>query len=321
MNNSINFLIKAFSKKYLFLIGIAFFLIVLPFFVSPYLQHLTIMIFLYAYLGQAWNILGGAGGQFSFGHAAFFGLGAYVSTILFTKLGLTPWLGMFIGGFVSLGFGLFCGYLSFRYGLRGPYFALVMLGFSEVLRIIALNWKFVEGAMGILIPVKGHSFYYFQFNRREEYYYIIFAMMAISLYITYRIEKSKMGDYLVSIREDEAASEAIGINVFRYKLIAMGISAFLTSLGGTFFAQYVSYVEPNLDFGAHVSIEILIRPILGGPGTIWGPMIGAFILGPLAEVGRVLLGGYSGIHLALYGLIIMIVITYFPNGVIGLFRK
>ena len=307
--------------KYLFFIALSFVLIALPLFVTPYIQHLAILIFLYAFLGQAWNILGGFGGQFSFGHATFFGIGAYTSTVLFVKFGVSPWLGMFMGGIISLSFGLFCGFLSFRYGLKGPYFALVMLGFAEVLRIIALNWKFVEGAMGILIPFKGHSFYYLQFNRREEYYYLILAMMVISLYITYRLEKSKMGDYLVSIREDEAASEAIGINVFRYKLIAMGISAFLTSLGGTFYAQYVSYIEPNLNFGASVSIEILLRPILGGLGTIWGPIIGAFILGPLAEASRVLLGGYSGIHLALYGLILMIVIAYLPNGVIGLFKK
>lgn len=317
MNKLFEYFNKKFKIEFLFLMGIVFFLIVFPLFATQYLLHIAILIFLYGYLGQAWNILGGYAGQFSFGHATFFGIGAYVSTILFMEFGLTPWVGMIIGGSIALIMGLFCGFLTFRYGLRGPYFALSMLGFAEILRIIALNWDFCKGALGILIPIKGHSFYYFQFSRRNEYYYIIFIMMIGVLYITHRIEKSKLGDYLVSIREDESTSESIGIDTFKYKLIAVAISAFLTSLGGSFYAQYLSYIEPNLNFGVQVSVECFIRPIFGGMGTVWGPIIGAFILGPLAEIVRIFLGGYSGIHLALYGVIIMVVTAYMPNGLFG----
>jgi branched-chain amino acid transport system permease protein len=279
------------------------------------------MILFYGYLGTSWNILGGYAGQFSFGHAAFFGIGAYASTLAFVNWNITPWIGMVFGGLLGMLLGLLIGSLCFHYGLRGPYFALATLAFSELLRLISLNLDLTGKAMGILIPLKGDAPLYFQHESKIFYYFVILLMFIGALWITRRIDGGKIGDYFSAIREDEDAAEAIGVDSFVYKLLAISLSGFLTALGGTFYAQYFLYIDPAVTFGIGNSIEIFLRPIVGGMGTVYGPIIGALVLGPLGEVTRGMLGGYQGVHLMIYGAILVSVIIFLPNGIYGWLRS
>ena len=306
--------------KNLLILGILSLLVLVPPFANPYIMNVMIMILFYAYLGQSWNILGGYCGQLSFGHAAFLGIGAYTSTVLYIKLGLTPWIGMWIGGIFGMLAGIFIGYIGFKYSLKGIFFALVTLSFAEILRLIALNWWFVGGGMGILIPTKGTSFSDFQFISKVPFYYMILALLILILLITAYIERSRMGSYFFAIREDEEAAEALGVNTLRYKIIASAISSFFTALGGTFFAQLLLFIYPDTVFGVDLSIEILLRPMIGGVGTKLGPVFGAFLLGPVSEIARDLFKGYSGVYLMIYGLIIVFVVLYMPDGILGWLR-
>ncbi|HVC64083.1 MAG TPA: branched-chain amino acid ABC transporter permease, partial [Candidatus Dormibacteraeota bacterium] len=216
-------------------IGLALALLVaVPPLLPKYALEVLISILFFGYLGACWNILGGYGGQFSFGHAAFFGIGAYTSTLLFLQLGLTPWLGMVAGGALAASFGLFAGYLSFRYGLRGPYFSLVTLAFAEMLRVVAVNWKAMGSSLGLVVPNRGSAPLQFLFAEKLPYYYVILAMVLGALLICRAIERSRMGYALAAIRENEDAAEASGVNALATKLSAMAVSSFLTALGGTF---------------------------------------------------------------------------------------
>ena len=304
------------------LMGVTLLLLtILPAFMGSYYIHILILILVYAYLGSSWNVLGGYCGQFSFGHATFFGLGAYTSTILFMRFGISPWIGMVLGGILSMFVGIFIGFICFRYGLKGPFFALATLAFAEMFRVAALNIPLTGKAMGILITLKGTSFPAFQFQEKIYYYYIILAFNVFIVLATHLIENRKLGDYLEAIKEDEDAAEALGIDTLRYKIIAISISSFLTALGGTFYAQYLFYIDPDICFGVHNSIEIFMRPILGGLGTVYGAFLGSLILGPLSELTRGLLGGYSGMHLMLFGVVLVVVIIFLPRGVVGLLKK
>ncbi len=305
------------NRNILLIVVAGAFLIILPQFLGRYFIHLFIMIFFFGYLGVAWNILGGYAGQFSFGHAAFFGIGAFTSTLLQIQAGVNPWIGIFLAGIAGMLLGLFIGSLSFRYGLRGPYFALAMLALAEMLRLLAVEWMVVKYPLGIPIPVKGDSFRDFQFASKVPYYYISLLMMAVVLYLSQVIEGRRIGSYFKAIRENEGAAEALGIDVFKYKLLAMAISSFLTAMGGTFYAQYYLTIEEESVFGVGTSIAILLGPILGGAGTVFGPVLGAGILECLSELTRNLLGSYSGVHLVVYGLILIFVIIFLPSGILG----
>lgn len=296
-------------------------LLLLPLVAGATLLHLLIIMFFWAYLGQAWNVLGGYAGQFSFGHAAFFGLGAYTSTLLHVHAGLSPWLGMLAAGCVGMAFGLFSGYLSFRYGLRGPYFALVMLAFAEMLRIVAENWSAVGGAVGILIPLQGNAPLQFQFGSKVSFYYVMLALLVGITALTWAIQRSRLGYCLLAVREDEEAAESLGVNAFRYKMTAMAVSAFLTAMGGTFYAQYLLYIDPEITFGTTISIEILLRPIVGGAGTVLGPLLGSAVLTPFSEIAKTLFRGYIGVHLMFFGVILIVVIIFLPQGIMGLVEK
>jgi branched-chain amino acid transport system permease protein len=278
------------------------------------------MICLFGYLGQCWNILCGYTGQFSFGHAAFFGIGGYVSAYLFIKIGLSPWIGMILGAILASVLGLFIGFLSFRYGLKGFFFALTTLSFSEILRILAQN--FMEGkAAGILIPLRGSDIVSFQFQNKISYYYIALGLMLLITFIAYRIEQSALGNKFKAIREDEEAAESIGINTMKYKLIAMGISAFMTALGGTFYTQYILFIDPHMGFGMNITVEMVLRTILGGYGTVLGPLVGSLIITPLSEIPKYFLSSAMGIDLVIYGIVLIIAVVSMPNGILGLYEK
>ena len=292
-------------------------LLVVPPLLPKYFLEVLISVLFWAYLGSAWNILGGYGGQFSFGHAAFFGIGAYTSTLLLLHAGLTPWLGMLAGGVLAALYGLVVGFLSFRYGLRGPYFSLVTLAFAEMLRVVAVNWKAVGSSLGLVIPSRGSAPGMFVFESKLGYYYVMLAMTLAALGITWGIARSRLGYALVAVRENEDAAEAAGLDTLGVKLSGMIVSSFLTALGGTFYAQYWAYIDPSLTLGVSVSIEGLLRAIVGGAGTVWGPLLGSFALTPLSELTRAALRGRPGADVMLYGLVLILVISFLPRGLMG----
>jgi branched-chain amino acid transport system permease protein len=296
-------------------------LLIVPPFLSPYFLEILISVLLFAYLGSAWNILGGYAGQFSFGHAAYFGLGAYTSTLLFLRLGVSPWLGMLAGGVLAAAFGLGAGYLSFRYGLRGPYFSLVTLAFAEMLRVIAVNTKAVGSSLGLVIPSREAAPASFVFAGKLPYYYVILTMALLAVVITRRLEASRLGYALRAVRENEDAAEAAGVDALGMKLRAMALSSFLTALGGTFYAQYFAYIDPTITFGPAVSIQGLLQAIVGGAGTAVGPLIGSFVLTPISELSRAAIRGRAGVDVMVYGLVLILVISFLPNGLMGLVRR
>jgi branched-chain amino acid transport system permease protein len=293
----------------------------LPLFIrSPAFLQFMILILWYAYLTTSWNLVGGFAGVLPLGHATFAGIGAYTSSVLFIHYGLTPWVGMFAGALLAAMVGVIIGAPTFR--LRGAYFALATIAICESLRVILENMqKFpflgfdINGARGILLPLRGHSPINFQFLDKRYFYYIILVMLAIIFYITYRIARSKLGYYLVAGGEEKEAAESLGINVAKCKLIAMAISTFFTALGGTFYMQLVHYIYPRGIVSLDLSFEIAFIAIIGGRGTLLGPIVGAVLLVPAAELTRTYLGGsYEGVHLMLYGAVLMAVMVFKPRG-------
>jgi branched-chain amino acid transport system permease protein len=302
------------------LAAIFIFLLVVPLFLEdPYFLHIFILVFLFGYLGTAWSFVSMAG-QLSMGHAAFLGIGGYFSTLMFMELGVTPWLGMWEGALFCAILGVFVGYPTFR--LKGPYFALTTIAMAEILRIYIENTEVgpfgipLRAAMGLLIPLKGNAPYVFQFDDKEPYYYISFIMMCVSIILSFIINRTRIGFYLAAIRSNQDAAESLGINSIKYKLIAMAISCFLIALGGTFYAQYFRYINPERALGLGMSIEIVLVGVVGGWQTVLGPAIGSVILTPLGEIVRAYLGGsYAGLHLLLYGVVLMAIIFFLPNGI------
>jgi len=287
----------------------------------PSVTHLIIMLFLFAVMGQGWNILGGYAGQMSFGHAVFFGTGAYISTMLYLKLGLSPWIGMIFSVLGGIVLGVFIGFLSFRYGLKGPFFALIMLAFAEIFHMIALGWSAIGGSEGLLIPLKGNAPLIMQFVDKDFFFFLSLWMVVGSLYLVWRLERTKIGLYFLACREDHDAAEALGVNTFKAQMVAMIISAGMTSVAGTVYAQYLLYIDPDSVFGLLNSVEIMLRPIIGGAGTVFGPLLGSLVLTPLAEFSRLALQSYSGVYLMWYGMILVIVIIFLPNGLMGLLQN
>lgn len=289
---------------------------------GSYAVTIFTLIFFYAYLGQAWNIVGGYAGQLSVGHAAFVGVGAYTAAMLSLEAGVSPWLGMFAGGLLAAALGAVIGYLGFRFGLRGFYFVLLTVAFAEVCRIAALNTDAIGGALGLYITFTGNP-RQFQFQDSRAYYYIALGLMLAATGVVAAIERRRFGAYLTAIREDEEACEALGVDTFKYKMLAMVVSSFLTGIGGTFYAFYLFSLQPNTVFGIPLSVEIIIRPIVGGAGTLLGPILGSFILSPLAELARHYFakGGWTGAHLVVYGGLLIAVVLFLPHGAYPYLRR
>jgi branched-chain amino acid transport system permease protein len=289
--------------------------------IAPKFIHSLIMIMLFAVMGQGWNVLSGYAGQFSFGHALFFGIGAYTSSLLFVKLGVTPWIGLFAALAAAVAAGLLIAYLSFRYGLTGPFFALIMLAFAEIFHMVVQSWKYAGGAGGLLIPLKGNAPHLFQFTDKAPFYYLLLWVLAASLILVWKMEGRRMGLFFQAIRENEEAAEALGIDSLKLKMQAMAISAAMTALGGVIYAQYLLFIDPDSTFGTVNSVEIMLRPIIGGPGTVLGPLLGSLVLTPLSEVTRSAFQAYSGAYLMFYGGILVVVVLFLPGGIVGLLRR
>ncbi|MCD6362513.1 MAG: branched-chain amino acid ABC transporter permease [Synergistetes bacterium] len=295
-------------------------LAVLPLIIkSVFFHHVLIMTLLYATLAQAWNIIGGYAGQVSFGHAVFFGIGAYTSTVLLRDFSLTPWIGAIIGGLIAVAVATVISYPTFK--LRGHYFAIATFAIVEIFSELFKVWDYVEGAIGIDLPVLKEGFYNFMFYKNKlPYIYVMLAFFLFVFLLVRKLEKMRFGYYLKAIKESQEAAEAIGVNSTKYKLFAMMISAFLTALCGTFYAQYILRIEPATVMSLDVSIMIVLVAVLGGAGHLWGPLVGAAILVPLSEYTRALIGGTGkGVDLIIFGLLIMLVSTSQPRGVVGMF--
>lgn len=310
------------ARVYLFLGLILLVLLCLPLVLDQYILSIFVSIFYYAYLGQSWNILTGYTGNISLGHSLYVGVGAYVSTMLAMHLGLSPWLGMFVGAFGAAVIGLMMGFLAFRFGLRHVYFVLITIAFAEIGRLIALHLKVLGQFQGLFIDFKP-GFSNFQFKGNVPYYYISLGFVFFSLVVVRWIEVSRLGRYCVALREDEDAAESLGVSVFKYKMIALGISCFMTALAGTFYANHIFYLHPASVMSMAFSIEIILRPIIGGLGTLFGPLIGSFLITPLAEISRSYFAkaGFEGLHIVIYGVLLVLSVLFFPRGLFAYIKK
>ena len=271
---------------------------------------------LIALVGQGWNVLGGYGGQYSFGHSAFFGTGAYVTAILQVRYGLNAWLTFGIGIAAGALVGAAIGWLTFRSGLKGSYFALVTLAFAEVLRIIASVAPITGAGVGTLIRLDLRP-EAFQFQSRVPFYWIILALVAVSLIIVHKIEQSRFGAWLVALRENEDAARALGVNVTMVKLSAMTISAAITAAGGCFYAQYFLFIDAGIAYGAWISVEALLAPMIGGVGTVLGPLLGALLIKTLGEIAKLFTADAPGLDLVIYGCVLILVVAFAPRGIAG----
>ncbi|MFM9999174.1 MAG: branched-chain amino acid ABC transporter permease, partial [Burkholderiaceae bacterium] len=256
--------------------------------------------------------------QLSFGHVAFFGAGAYASTILQLRFGMSPWAGLPAAALAGALVGGVIAVLSFRAGLRGSYFALITLAFAEVLRIIANSTDLTGGGLGMLIPMKAGAAN-FQFAERSGFYYLILLLTLLSVALAEWLRRSRFGARLAAIRENEESAMALGINVFAEKVRVMLLSGALCGVGGCFFAQYFLYIDPTIVFGVDKSVEMLLVSIIGGAGTVYGPLIGAVLLA-LASEGTRAITQVQGLSLVLYGALLVLIIAYLPNGLIDLFK-
>ncbi|RYF71911.1 MAG: branched-chain amino acid ABC transporter permease [Comamonadaceae bacterium] len=277
-----------------------------------------IMMTLYAALmAQAWNILGSFGGQFSFGHALFFGTGAYIQAIAQMQGGINAWVALPMAVAGSALVGLFVGGLSFRYGLKGSYFALVTLAFAEVFRILALSVPFTGAGVGLMLPLK-ESLGNMQFGSRKGYVFLILALVTLALLASWWIKNSRFGAWLQAVRDNEDAARAVGVNPFGVKMGAIALSGGLMGAAGAFYVQVFQYIDPGIGFGSATSVEALVAAIVGGIGTVWGPLLGALVLHVLADVTRNLFGQLPGINMVIYGTVLVIIVMFLPRGIAGL---
>lgn len=280
-----------------------------------------LMLTLYAaLLAQAWNILGGYGGQFSFGHAVFFGTGAYVQAMAQLQGGMNAWLALLLAIAAAAAVGAFIGAMAFRYGLKGSYFALVTLAFAEVFRIVALSVDFTGGGVGLMVPLK-ESAANMQFASRKGYIALMLGFVVAALLVTAWLRQSRFGARLQAVRDNEDAARAVGVDPFRTKLGATVLSGGFTGAAGAFYVQVFQYIDPGIAFGPHVSVEALVAAIVGGMGTLWGPILGALVLHALADVTRNLFGELPGINLVIYGVVLVLIVMFMPRGIAGLWNQ
>lgn len=315
----------------LILLVVAVVLAFVPLFVTGQLQSVAVRILLFGLLGVAWNVMGGFAGQFSFGHAAFFGIGAYATGVLLVDFGISPWVGMAVGAVVAALYGALEGWLSFRYKLQGAYFALATFAFAEMLRLFTLRSEALNAAVGYRVPLLPEgSWAMLQFPPGSpNYYFTVLGLLAFVMAVVILLMRSTPGLFILAIRENEPAAEAAGVPSTRYKVGAVALSAALTAIGGSFYLQFFFFIDPEIAFGPRLSVEILLPAIIGGVGTIWGPAIGAVLLIGLGELSTMLvrdppaflsiLDGRSGIDLIIFAVLLILVILFLPKGVYGTF--
>ena len=295
--------------------------LLLPLVAGPHLLTVMISALHMTYMALCWNIAAGYAGQFSLGHSVFFGIGAYASTMLYVKLGLTPWIGAWVGAALAGLAGVILALVVFRYNVRGIFFALVTLGALEVARGVADNWDFIKGPVGILLTMQQAPRDFF-FLRRAPYYYVALVMVLAMIVVTLVIERSRLGQYFLAVREDEQAAEASGVDTYRYKTVAIGVSAALTALAGTFYAQFYLYVNPASVLVFEPQLNMMLGTMVGGAGTVFGPVLGSMLFSGIGEVLRNLpfenTRQVATASKMVYAILLMIVVIYLPGGLISL---
>jgi len=285
--------------------------------VSNVTFNFLIVALMIALAGQGWNVLGGYGGQYSFGHAAFFGTGAYVTAVLQVRYGINAWIAFGLGIAGGALVGATVGGLTFRSGLRGSYFALVTLAFAEVLRISASVAPVTGAGVGTLVKLDLRVAA-LQFQSRAAFYWMVLTLVAVALIVTRVIERSRFGVWLIAVRENEDAATALGVNATAIKFTAMVISGAITAAAGCFYVQYFLFIDSGLAYGTWISIEALLTPIIGGVGTVFGPLLGALVVRGLGEGARMVTGGEApGLDLVVYGCVLVLIIWFAPHGLIG----
>lgn len=278
--------------------------------------HVLTNVFVYAGLASSWNILGGYAGQLSLGHTAFFGIGAYTSTLLYVYLGVSPWIGMLAGGLLAVLVSYLTLYPSFR--LRGVFFAMVTISIGEVIRILFVYFRNKTTIpYGVTINYEP-SFKNMIFEGAMGYFYLGLAYLIVVILISWKVKNSRLGFFLNALKENDDAAQALGVPTSKSKFYALAISAFFTAIGGTMMIQNILYIEPESAFASNISTELALISIIGGIGTVAGPVIGAFIIIPLGELLRALFSNsIQGLHLVIYGALLMVVVLKNPNGIMG----
>jgi branched-chain amino acid transport system permease protein len=305
-----------------FILAVIFLLPPLALDSESYYLRIATLILLYGGISSAWNLLGGLANQISLGHAAFFGLGAYTSTMLLHYLTVSPWLGMVAAFGVAGTASLLVGIPAFR--LRGHYFALATLTLGEVVRVLFLYFReYTGGAVGLSVPFLGNSFWYFQFPGSTAYYLIALVMIGLTMYLAFRIGRGRLGYQLRALKNSHDAAEVVGVNTYRAKLKIGFLSAGIMGAFGTFYAQYQFFIDPDTTMGFWtISVKVALMSILGGIGTVWGPVLGAAILVPIDEwANAVFTGNLAAVGRLLYGVILIVLILWEPRGILDLLKR
>jgi branched-chain amino acid transport system permease protein len=287
---------------------------------NQFILNMVIMILIFAALSSSWNIIGGMAGQLSLGHSSFFGIGAYTVVLMNIKLGVSPWIGLLCGMVLAVIASLIIGFPCFR--LRGPFFTLSTVAVGEVMRYLAINLTgLTYGSVGVSVVME-FSFANMLFREKWVYFVIVMVFLGMVLFTVDRVKKSRLGYYLVAIREDQEAAASLGINATKAKIISFAISVAFTSLGGSIYAQYLLYIDPASVFSSDISRQMVVMAVVGGLGTKWGPMLGALLLVPLDQLIRAFFGGrVQGLNLIIYAAVLILVILTIPQGILPTIEK
>jgi branched-chain amino acid transport system permease protein len=312
---------KGFNKVQLLLLALLLLALALPLYVTgPTHLNLAILILMAAQIGVSWNIVGGYAGQVSLGHVAFYGIGAYTSAILFSIYHVNPWIAMLVGGVIASLVSLVIGWSCFR--LKGHYFAMATIAVAEIIQIIFTNWDFAGAAVGLTIPMAEEGWSKMIFAGKEPYYYIALGLLLLTLLANFIIERSYLGYYFRAIKDEPDAARSLGVSLSKYKQIAFAVSSFFTAMGGSLYAQKELYIDPTSVLGTGISIKMALVSILGGIGTLFGPLVGAGLLTAIEEGTRTFFGGTGrGTDLIIYAALIIVIAVYYPNGILGYIKS
>ncbi|NHI17678.1 branched-chain amino acid ABC transporter permease [Microbacterium excoecariae] len=317
---------------YVALAGVVIVGAALPFVLPAAELAVAMRVVIFALMGIGWNIMSGFGGMFSFGHAAYFGIGAYVTAVLLVDFGISPWIGLLAGMIVAAAAAVGISYLALRYKLTGAYYALSTFAFAEMLRLFVIGNEALNRTVGFTVPVlPGNNWAMFQFSAGSPiYFWIGIAMLGVALFVTIQFLRSRTGRFTLASRDDDMAAGAVGINVLRYKLTTVALSAAVMAAAGTLYLQYYMFIDPELGFGAAVSNNAIITAVVGGAGTLWGPVIGAVVMAPLSDLVAAFLrnppewlaflSGQGGLDILIYAVILIVCVLVLPHGIYGTIR-
>lgn len=321
------------KRQYLFLLGVFVLLFFVPYILPESAAPVAVRTLIFAIMAVGWNLMSGYGGMFSFGHAVFFGVGAYTDAFLLSEFGVSPWLSMIIGAVLSAGVGLTIAYFCLRYKLAGSYFALATFAFAQMFYLLSQNLEFLNKTDGINLPLlPEESWAMMQFDQDSKFYFWIpLVILGLAMAATIGFAHSRAGQFTQAIRDDATAAESLGIKVMKYRLITVAMSCAITAVAGAYYSQYYLFVGPEQAFGIHVSTDAIIPAVIGGVGTVWGPLIGAAVVGPLSEVIAHLLRnppefleflqGTSGLDVAVYAVLLIVIVIFLPKGIYGTIRE